>query len=110
MAISQSTDPSWRLARKCNKTFAQNTIIAIQSSYLHLNEMARWLIITGSVLLTIGAILHFAPGLLNWFGKLPGDIDMESENGRIFIPITSMIIVSIFISVILSVLANIFKR
>jgi hypothetical protein len=72
--------------------------------------MARWLIIIGSVLIAMGAILHFAPGLLNWFGKLPGDIDIESENGRIFIPITSMIIVSILVSVILSVLASIFKR
>lgn len=68
--------------------------------------MARWIMIAGGVLLAIGAILHFVPGLLNWFGKLPGDITIESEKGKIFIPITSMIIVSIF----LTVLINLFRR
>lgn len=68
--------------------------------------MARWLMIAGATLLAIGAILHFAPGLLNWFGKLPGDINIESERGKIFIPITSMIIVSL----VLTILINLFKR
>jgi hypothetical protein len=57
-------------------------------------------------LLVIGAILHFAPWLLNWFGKLPGDIRIESERGKIFIPVTSMVIVSI----VLTILINFFKR
>jgi len=68
--------------------------------------MARWLMIAGAALLVIGALLHFAPWSLNWFGRLPGDIRIETENGRIFIPITSMLI----ISVVLSVLLNIFRR
>lgn len=68
--------------------------------------MARWLMLAGAVLLVIGALLHFAPWSLNWFGKLPGDIRIETEQGKIFIPITSMLIVS----VVLTVLLNIFKR
>ena len=64
--------------------------------------MARWFIITGLVLVAIGLILHFAPWLLNWFGRLPGDINIKTENSRVFIPITSMIIVSIVLSVLLS--------
>ena len=68
--------------------------------------MARWLMIAGAVLVVIGALLHFAPWSLNWFGRLPGDIRIETENGRIFIPITSMLI----ISVIFSMLLNIFRR
>jgi len=68
--------------------------------------MARWLIIAGSIILVLGLILQFAPWLLNWFGKLPGDIRIESGRSRIFIPITSMIIVSI----IVTILINIFRR
>jgi len=68
--------------------------------------MARWLMIMGALLLVIGALLHFAPWSLNWFGKLPGDIRIETEQGKIFIPITSMLI----ISVVLTVVLNIFKR
>ena len=68
--------------------------------------MARWLMIMGALLLVIGALLHFAPWSLNWFGKLPGDIRIETEQGKIYIPITSMLI----ISVVLTLLVNFFKR
>ena len=64
--------------------------------------MAKWLMIVGAGILLIGAMLHFAPSTLNWFGKLPGDINIETDTGRVFIPITSMIIVSIVLSVLLS--------
>ena len=53
-----------------------------------------------------GALLHFAPWTLNWFGKLPGDIRIDKGGGKILFPITSMII----ISVVLTVLLNLFKR
>ena len=54
----------------------------------------------------IGLILLYAPGLLSWFGRLPGDIHIERGGSRVFIPITSMIIVSL----VLSVLVNLFFR
>ncbi len=68
--------------------------------------MGKWLMIVGLVLLVLGAIAHYAPGLLGWFGKLPGDIRIETERSRVFIPITSMII----LSVVLTVLVNLFRR
>lgn len=68
--------------------------------------MAKGLIIVGGLLLTIGLLLHFAPGALHWFGRLPGDIRIETAQGRIFVPITSMVLVSI----VLTVLFNLFRR
>ena len=68
--------------------------------------MGRWLILAGGVLVVIGLVLHYAPGLLNWFGKLPGDIRIETERCKFFFPITSMVIVS----VVLTVLINLFRR
>lgn len=68
--------------------------------------MARWLIIAGLVLVALGLVLHYAPGVFGWFGRLPGDIRIESERGKFFFPITSMVIVSI----VLTVLFNLFRR
>ncbi|MGE4500623.1 MAG: DUF2905 domain-containing protein [Hydrogenovibrio sp.] len=68
--------------------------------------MAKWLIMIGALLLVIGVLWHFVPGLFSWFGKLPGDIDYQTENTRVFVPITSMIIVSL----VLTVLLNLFNR
>ncbi|MFV0455294.1 MAG: DUF2905 domain-containing protein [Pseudomonas sp.] len=68
--------------------------------------MAKWLMAAGVLLLLLGMALHYAPGLLSWFGKLPGDIRIESERSRTFIPITSMIV----LSVVLTILVNLFRR
>ncbi len=68
--------------------------------------MARILIIVGSVLLLAGLVLTVAPGLLSWFGKLPGDIRIERPSGSVYIPITS----SILISIVLSLIFTLFRR
>jgi len=60
--------------------------------------MGRLLIFVGLAIAAIGVVLYFAPWLLNWFGKLPGDINIESGNSRIFIPITSMLLISVLLS------------
>ena len=68
--------------------------------------LSKSLIVLGSVILIIGLLLEYAPFLLNWFGKLPGDIRVKGENSLFFMPITSMIILSI----VLSIVANLFFR
>ncbi|MGD2055497.1 MAG: DUF2905 domain-containing protein [Gammaproteobacteria bacterium] len=68
--------------------------------------LGKLLLFLGLVIALIGAILTWAPGLLGWFGHLPGDIRIERENGSFYFPITSMIIVSI----VLTLLINLFFR
>ena len=60
----------------------------------------------GTTLVVVGLIISYAPWLINWFGKLPGDIRIEDENKWVFIPITSLFVVSI----ILTVIINLFFR
>ena len=64
------------------------------------------LLLLGMVTALAGAILLWAPGLLGWFGHLPGDIRIERDNGSFYFPITSMLIVSI----VLTLLVNLFFR
>ena len=68
--------------------------------------MSKWIMLLGGGLLLVGIILHFAPWLLSWFGKLPGDIRVESERAKVFIPITSMILISLVVTLILNILKN----
>lgn len=63
--------------------------------------MPRVLILAGVVLIVLGAALHFAPWLFTWFGRLPGDIRIETARSKVFIPITSMLIVSLILSLVL---------
>ena len=48
--------------------------------------MGRYLIFLGIALVAIGLILQYAPWLLNWFGRLPGDIRIDNEKTKVFIP------------------------
>jgi hypothetical protein len=66
----------------------------------------KLILLLGLVLVVLGLVLGFAPGLLGWFGHLPGDIRIERENGTFIFPVTSMIIVS----VVLTILVNLFFR
>ncbi len=66
----------------------------------------KLLVTTGIIIVVLGLVISYAPWLVNWFGKLPGDIRIEDENKSIFIPITS----SIAISIILSIVANLLFR
>ncbi len=45
----------------------------------------------GVLLVVLGLIISYAPWLISWFGKLPGDIRIEDENKSVFIPITSIL-------------------
>ena len=63
------------------------------------------LIIVGGVLVVVGVLVRFVPGLFAWFGNLPGDVRIESENSRVFIPIASMIVVSVVLTVVANLIA-----
>ena len=65
----------------------------------------------GLVLILLGVGLVVAgllvwSGWLSWFGRLPGDIRWETGRTRVYVPVVSMIVVSI----ILSLLAWIFRQ
>lgn len=66
----------------------------------------KLLVFIGVLLVITGLAVTYAPWLINWFGKLPGDIYIKGEKGSVFIPITSMIIVS----VVLTIIVNFFFR
>ncbi len=67
-------------------------------------EIGRILLILGVLLVVIGGLAML--GVRLPFGRLPGDIAIEGERGGIYVPIVTMIIVSI----VLTVLFNIFLR
>jgi uncharacterized membrane protein len=71
------------------------------------NHQIGLLIIFLGVLLILGGALVWT-GALSWFGHLPGDIRIESENVRIYIPFTSMILLSLALSLLLGVINKLF--
>jgi hypothetical protein len=60
--------------------------------------LGLWVILGGACLIVLGLLIY--SGGFNWFGKLPGDIRYESERVGVYIPIVSMLIVSLALSLI----------
>jgi hypothetical protein len=73
------------------------------------HQQAGLLILGVGLAIALIGLLVWAGGL-SWFGKLPGDIRIEGKNATVFIPIASMIVVSLVLSVGLSLLLRIFRR
>jgi hypothetical protein len=67
----------------------------------------------GPILITIGVGLILAglliwSGSLSWFGRLPGDIRIERETVRVYVPIVSMLVVSLVVSLALYLVRRFF--
>lgn len=73
-----------------------------------MSDIGRLLIGMGVVLIVIGAVLAFA-GKVPWLGRLPGDILIERENVRIFIPIGTMLLLSLVLTVIANLVARFWR-
>lgn len=67
-------------------------------------DLGPILVALGLVVVLVG-VLAWAGGL-SWFGRLPGDIRIEREGTRVYVPWVSMLL----ISVVLSVLVSLFRR
>jgi hypothetical protein len=65
-----------------------------------------WIALLGAIAVVIGLLV--ASGVLGWFGRLPGDIRIETDSTRVYVPITSMLIVSVVISIVLGVIRRLF--
>jgi len=59
------------------------------------------IVFIGVAAIVVGAVVM--TGALSWFGHLPGDIRYSSGNTRVYIPITTMIVVSLVLTLVMAV-------
>lgn len=60
--------------------------------------MAKWLIISGIILIAVGLAWPWLPRL--GLGHLPGDIHVKRDGVDFYFPVTTSIIISLILSVI----------
>jgi hypothetical protein len=70
-----------------------------------LEPIGRALVVTGLFITVLGAIMILTPRV-PWLGRLPGDIVIHRDDLTIYIPITTMLIVSVVLSVVLNVIGR----
>lgn len=70
-------------------------------------ETGLYLLFFGVLAVVAGIIIYFFHDKLNWIGRLPGDIRIERDNFRVYIPMTTMLLFSGVISLILYLIRKI---
>jgi uncharacterized membrane protein len=63
-------------------------------------------VVVGVFVILIGLLIY--SGGLGWFGRLPGDIRYESGNVRIYVPIVSMLLISLALTLLFNLLRRFF--
>ena len=66
----------------------------------------------GVVVVAVGVIIVVAgllalSGRLSWLGRLPGDIRIERESFKLYIPVVSMLLVSLLLSGVIWIIRRI---
>jgi len=56
----------------------------------------------GIVLVAVGLLVW--SGALGWFGRLPGDIRIERDSVHVYVPLASMLVLSVGLSLVLYVI------
>jgi hypothetical protein len=63
----------------------------------------------GVVLIAVGLVVWIAADKLSWLGHLPGDIRIERPGFRLYVPITTMLLLSVALSFLLWLLGKFFR-
>jgi len=74
-------------------------------SWAAVDAIGRSFVLLGIVLVVVGFVLSAAPGV-PWLGKLPGDLRFEWSGFRVYLPLTT----SLLLSVALSILQRLFSK
>jgi len=63
------------------------------------HALARTLILVGLILIALGVVVRFFPSL-PMLGKLPGDLRIERPGVRLYVPLTTCLVLSALISLV----------
>jgi len=75
-----------------------------------MENVARYLVIGGIVLILLGGGVYLAAKFGIPLGRLPGDIRIEGGNGSFYFPITSCILVSVILTIVLNVISRFLRK
>lgn len=71
-------------------------------------QIGLLVVLMGVALVVIGLVIW--AGGLTWLARLPGNIRFQGESVTVFIPLASMIVISVLLTLVLNLLLRIFRR
>ena len=70
-----------------------------------LDDIGRTLLVVAVLIAIVGGLVLIA-GQVPWLGRLPGDISVERDNFRLYVPLATCLLLSLILTVVLNLLAR----
>ena len=74
------------------------------------STLGKWIILVGLGLALLGGVIWLVGKTGLPLGRLPGDIRIERDGFSFYFPLATSILISIGLTILLNVLARLFKR
>lgn len=75
-----------------------------------MDNLARWLVIAGILLILAGGGVWLASRFGIPFGRLPGDIRIEGRGGAFYFPIVTSCLLSLVLTIVLNIVIRFLNR
>ena len=75
-----------------------------------MENLARFLVIGGIILILVGGGVYLAAKFGIPLGRLPGDIRIEGKNGSFYFPIVTSIVLSLLLTVVLNIIIRLLRK
>jgi len=74
-----------------------------------MSDLGKWMLVIGLVIAAVGGVLWLL-GRISFPGNLPGDIHIQTENFGCFIPLGTMILLSLILTVVLNIVVRLLNK
>ncbi len=64
-------------------------------------DTGKYIMMVGAGIIVIGVVIYFFHDKLHWIGRLPGDIRIEKKNFSFYLPLTTMILLSLLVTLLI---------
>ncbi len=76
---------------------------------MNVNDLGKWLFVIGLAIATAGGVLWLL-GRIPFIGNLPGDIRIQTGNFGCFVPLGTMILLSLILTLLLNVILRVLNK
>lgn len=77
---------------------------------MDLPTLGKWMVVMGAMLILAGGLVWLLGRTGVPLGRLPGDLHLEGERISCYVPIASMIVVSLLLTLVLNVIVRLLNR
>lgn len=74
------------------------------------SSLGKWIVAFGAILIVLGGLMWLLGRTGLPLGRLPGDIHIEGERVSCYVPIVSMILLSLVLTIVLNVIVRLLNR